>query len=1175
MGFKISGGQFYPPLPNATRVAGSITVSATPRATTAVTRAQVGQLSFTAASYTADEGTLLSFSVTRGGGASGSIAVDYAITITEGGPSTGGTGTITWNNAESGSKQTTVQLGLVTATRNGQITLSNARSLSGGGSPTIGGTNPVSLQIVNVVSAPAADVTTFSVEGSGSQAMSFGMVFKVGDVPSGQVPVLTNNSDAVLSGFQSNVLATHADGSVRHAMLHGVVTGGQSYKIRTGSAASGAALTVAGFLAAVPGSIARVLITGGITATCDLRDLLSSATNRAIKSFNATANLRTIEAGPNVLTLLVAQNVSTHVRVNFEVSWYGGSVYWVDVWVTNGYGNLNGMNSATYTGVVEINGVARPPQAFTTTPHYNHSTWHPGAETATNTGTGFWAGAAGGLYIKHNTQYIQDTGAVPNYRRTQVPGAAYLNTLPQFCAAMDNCQMLDDLDGPGAGDELAIIPRWCAVYIKSGGDQRAWRNMLANDNGGAAFGVWFVSSITGEHITENEFPTYDYNNPSGFGTGMYTGRGPFGPSGVNSHLPSVGYVSYLTTGRQFYLDLMNAWTTEANIWNSTNRNLTFSGRTIRRYYEPSNRAAAWQIRSNGHSAYVTPDNHFLKPQFTAWINGVAALYDVPHYAPGGTWRKAIGGLNESDVGAVNYSLFFHMFFAQATAWVSLDLGFTAYTPVAQYAAILMAGLFGSTGEYPFEAAPYDRLKLGTGIASDPPETASFYANFALVRSNNNIPAGESGTLALATALQAAFPGEFTGQRNQVRRQLITDSYFANILPCLSYLHRLGVSGGFECWVRGTLAAAQADFSGPGSQWDIGPREVPLPAYIRNAAPLTWTQISGTILPVPPGYPGDPTARINAWGGTSVKWLGSEIRFCAAGGHGDSSGNSVERLRLTAEVPVWVIERQPSSPTPLNLPHFSDGRPASRHIYYDQQFHQGRDQVIAHGCSFTGPNAAAFPNVDAYLPSTQDWLPANTYTTSTNAGGGPGAKAMNLASGCIYYLDAGNNNMTFRRWSANTGTVNVTANLFEFGAIYKAAAVDPIRGNFLHAPGQGETSWRNYSIDDGARTTPTPQSTPGLTPTQQSSLTSSSGSLEWDVRGKRFLHYTAGQDILAIDPVTRAASPLGILGTAPPTAVNGMFSKFRYIPELDIVATVPSPGQNTYFAKLHTTVQRPI
>lgn len=1047
-------------------------------------------------------------------------------------------------------------------------------NLIAGANYSIGAQSTASITINDRVVAPGSDVTTLAIEGAGTQQVSFGHVFRRGDVPGGQVPVLTDSGNTVVPGYQVQVRTFHADGSARHAVMHGTVIGGQTYKVRASTVESGTNKTVADFLAAVPGSIARVLVTGTISGVCDLRDLLSNATNRAVTTHNATNNLRIIEQGPHVLNVLVSQNVGTHLRVTFEVRWYGGSVYWVDAYAINGYATLNGMGAASYTGQLEVNGtLVTAPQVFTNTPHYNHSAWHPGAGLAGNSGTGFWSGVPGTLYVRHNTQYIQDSGAVPNYRRTQLPGAAHLNGLPQTCAAMDNCQMRDNLDDGGAGEELALLPRWCAVYIKSGGDIRAFRNMLANDNGGAAYPVFFLNHNNGELMTENEFPNASYNQGTGFGLGMFGGQSPFGVSAVVSHHPSVGYVSYLVTGMQFYLDLMNAWTCEANIWNSTNRNLTLQGRTIRRYYESSNRAAAWQIRSNGHCAYINPDNGFLKPQFVAWIKGVATLYDVPHYGPGGTWRKTIGALYESDAGAVNYSLFFHMFYAQSTAWVALDLGFEEYLPVAQYAGILMAGLFGSTGEYPFENAPRDRLKLGTTDQTASAEAAVYYQTFAEVRSANNVPAAESGTLAMAAVMDSIDP-DHTGLRNECRRIRVVDSYFANFLPALSYLHRLGIDGGFECWLRTTLCTAQPDFSSLGSQWDIGPREVSLPAYIRNAAPLTWTSIPNTRMSsaTPANYPGDPSARVQAWGGMCVKILGSEIRFCASGGHTDSSGNDVTLLRLNTETPAWSTERNPDTPSNLNQPYFANGKPNSRHVYHDQQFHNGLNQVIMHGATFVATNANTFDVVSAYSPALRDYLPSSTYANSAGAAG-VGTKAVNPASGCIYYVSGGSG-MRFGRWSPVNGTTIITTP-GGFGELYRASAVNPINGVLLHTRDAANQGWRSYSIDTGASTARSPEASPGLNSAQQSTLAASAGSLEWDMRGKRYLFYTSGQDVFAVDKDTYIASPLGITGTPPPASTpNGLFSRARYVPELDIYVVVSNYGNNAYFFKFAPT-QRPM
>lgn len=1169
MAFKISGGQFYPPLPNAYRVQGAVSVSAAPRAGLAFTRAQPGIVSLTAASYTADEGTLLTFNITRTAGATGAIAVDYAIVISEGGPTSGANGTVVWNSGESGAKPTTVQLGLVAATRNGQITLSNARSLSGGVAPTIGGTNPASLQIVNIVSAPAVDVTTFAAEGSGAQVVTFASTFKPGDVPTGQVPVLTDNANTVLSGFQSQVRALHPDGSVRHAIMHGTVNGGQTYKIRTGSPATGTAKTIADFLAAVPGTLARVIFTGGATGTVDLRDLLSSPTNRAVMTFNATSNLRTLEAGPNVLRLRVAQNVGTHLRVNFEVRWYGGSVYWVDIWVVNGYANLNGQNSASYTAQVEINGAnVGSPQVFTTTPHYNHCIWHPSQ-------LGYWSGAAGTMYVRHNTQYIQDTGAVPNYRRTQIPSNAQMNALPQFCVPMTTCERRTNIDGTGAADELALLPRWDAAYIKSGGDVRCFRNMLANDEGYCARPAALLNSNNGEYFTENEFPTASINQEVGFGSGYTSGASPFGLSSVNSHLPRAGYTSYLTTGSEFWLDVMHAATTAANLWNSNDRNLTFAGRTVRRHYESSIRGMAWQYASNGTALYITPDNHFLKPQFQAWIDGVSSLVDLPHYGPGGSRRNVLGCIYAAQFdGNQSYPMFYHMFFSQSLSFITLDLGLTQLLPLAQYAGIFMAGMFGSTGEFPYEAAPVDRLKVGPTDNTATPATAVYYSSFAQVRAQNSIPAGDSGTTALSSALASFIGAEYSGARNEVRRQAINDSYYANMLPALGFLHRLGIDGGFECYLRANLSTIVADFSAIG-QFDIGMREVALPGYIKNATPLTWTQISNTVIPVPANYPGDPGSRVFAWGGTAVKWLGSEVRFAAAGGHNNASGNSVERLRLNAEVPAWVIERNPTLPaSPPNVPYYSDGRPVSCHVYYSQKFHQGRNEHIRHGAQGNYSSGGSFNTVDAYSPATQDWKGQGFFADSTGCGGIGSMKAMSPCSGIIYFLTSGDNNMEFRKWNAATNSTVLLSSPGGFGQQYKAGAVDPHRGIVLHSKDSSGAGWRSYSIENGASTARAPEATGGLTATQQSLLSQAGGAHDWDIRGKRYLYYPQGQDVFAIDPVTFAASVISIAGSPPPPAANGLYSKGGYIPELDIFFVYPEHTGNCYFFKFAAT-QRPM
>lgn len=103
----------------------------------AIPDTSAGQLLLSASAYSGFEGAPLTFIVSRSGGSAGAIAVDWAISgLVEGAP-TPPSGTITWAAGESGGKSVTVTAGLVSASRNGSLTLSNARATSGGSTPTI------------------------------------------------------------------------------------------------------------------------------------------------------------------------------------------------------------------------------------------------------------------------------------------------------------------------------------------------------------------------------------------------------------------------------------------------------------------------------------------------------------------------------------------------------------------------------------------------------------------------------------------------------------------------------------------------------------------------------------------------------------------------------------------------------------------------------------------------------------------------------------------------------------------------------------------------------------------------------------------------------------------------------------------------------------------------------
>src|SRR6185295_340953 len=109
------------------------------------------------------------------------------------------------------------------------------------------------------------------------------------------------------------------------------------------------------------------------------------------------------------------------------------------------------------------------------------------------------------------------------------------------------------------------------------------------------------------------------------------------------------------------------------------------------WYRQTLRGQGWTYRSVGQAAYLLPDTHPLKSYFVDAVNDVGA-YDAELYVDPGTSpsRNALGAMYMAE-GNTEYRVFFHDFFAQATAYVALDLGFESVLPIARYAGGFVAG----------------------------------------------------------------------------------------------------------------------------------------------------------------------------------------------------------------------------------------------------------------------------------------------------------------------------------------------------------------------------------------------------------------------------------------------------------------------------------------------------
>lgn len=160
----------------------------------------------------------------------------------------------------------------------------------------------------------------------------------------------------------------------------------------------------------------------------------------------------------------------------------------------------------------------------------------------------------------------------------------------------------------------------------------------------------------------------------------------------------------------------------------------------------------------------------------------------------------------------------------------------------------------------------------------------------------------------------------------------------------------------------------------------------LPAWITNNAPnvgdwysLPSSNISAAEVASPPPGATGPAAKITAWNSMAVDTDNSIVYQAAGGGHGDYSGNEVDKIELNVASPGWVNVRAPTASV-TTADHYSDGRPVSRHQYYGITFdNEGSDRriILVGGTRYA--DAQKMSTVDAFNIGSGDWSAAGTLT----------------------------------------------------------------------------------------------------------------------------------------------------------------------------------------------------
>jgi hypothetical protein len=455
---------------------------------------------------------------------------------------------------------------------------------------------------------------------------TFGQIFITGDflATEGLVGKLTNGN---LVPLQVDVKATHPNGSVRHAVISGILP-----------TVSGSESQVMGLMKTTkdssPGVNPESILNAGFTASAKIKldgEIYTASADAALRS----GSFKTWLSGPRTNEWLMKAPLTTagglthpHLVARFAIrSSTGINKARVDVTIENNWAYEPNPQNFTYDAEVIVGGVSVYSKTALT--HYHHARFRKV----------FWWGTTPEIDIKQNPSYLISTKALPNYDQSVVVSESALSSLKNSWTGsriepMGSGAAMAGMPTTGGRPDIGLLPAWSAIYLLSM-DKRAKDVMLGTAD---LAGSW--SSHYRDKNTDRPISLFDYpymttlGNPSDTVNPRTKMREAFplcasGKSCTNpnihdsSHQPAFAYLPYLVTGDYYYLEELQFWA----MWNVFSSNPGYRENIKGLIKSDQLRGSAWSLRTLAEAAYITPDNDPLKSQLGTFLSNNLDWYN--------------------------------------------------------------------------------------------------------------------------------------------------------------------------------------------------------------------------------------------------------------------------------------------------------------------------------------------------------------------------------------------------------------------------------------------------------------------------------------------------------------------------------------------------------------------
>jgi hypothetical protein len=482
---------------------------------------------------------------------------------------------------------------------------------------------------VNLAKAAVTDFTAVSVTSSAQTdvPVTFGQVFKPGDVPSGTSLIARLPSGAQVP-LQLDRKTAYADGSAKHGVVSVILPslGGntsQLVNLDLGTATAGTAVSVSDLLAtAFDATVA--LNVDGTSYSASARDFLQNQPRTTWLTGPVASEW--VVSGP---VRTAAGAAHAHLQAQFAIRAYRDlRQVRVSVTVENIFTRVAAPQRFTYDVNVTVQGKGTV-LTRSAVPHYNQSRWR----------RVFWWGPDALADVRHNSAYLAATRAVPTYdSRIQMSGGTLDDLRASFRANSDLMDIGDlnpNMPAGGGRGEIAPVPLFAAAYLITT-DLRAKESMIGHGDQAGAWPMHYRDENTGLPVSLDTYPNISILGDSGLPACGGTCTSPYEPE--VAHHPSLAYVPYLVTGDYYLLEELQFWADWVMFYGESSRHGGAQGLIV----WDGIRGQAWAMRTIAQAAYATPDSHPLKSYFNAKLQNNINFFNT-------TW------LNSNPLGYITHT----------------------------------------------------------------------------------------------------------------------------------------------------------------------------------------------------------------------------------------------------------------------------------------------------------------------------------------------------------------------------------------------------------------------------------------------------------------------------------------------------------------------------------------